>query len=131
MMIDVVRPLDLLEALAAVDALQETQAGAIDDICIGGIDADVGEIEGPDAQVAVGVDVGPFLAAVVGTVEAALLGFDEGVNATAVAGSYRDGRSSPGAGGQAVIFSLRLGKWDFLVEDANRAWSELLPGVAA
>src|SRR5262249_54679888 len=82
------------------------------------------------AQVAVGVDAGPLFATVVGAVETAFLGFDEGIDAATIARRNRYSATSPRTRRQAVIFSLRLGKWGFLVEDANRAWADSLPGVA-
>ena len=74
-----------------------------------------GEVPGPLAQVAAGVDELPVVAAVVGAVQAALLGLDEGVDALAVAGGDGDADAALGAGGRPLSSSsfrrsLRLGR---------------------
>src|SRR5262245_11256271 len=112
MVVTVVSALDLLEGLAAVDALEQTHGRAIHDVGILGIDREGGEIPGPLAEVVLAIDQGPLLAAVVAAVKAALLGLNERVDAIRVAGRHGNADPAPVAIGQAVFL-------------------ELLPGIAA
>src|SRR5438132_6896224 len=104
-MIDVVRPLDLLEGPAAVDALEHAQAGAPDHVRVHGIDGDDGEVPRPYLQIAVRVDKLPFAPTVVGAVQAALLRLNEGVNAFALSGDVQ-ADASPDSSRQAVVLEL-------------------------
>src|SRR5207302_11231810 len=76
------------------------------------VHGDGGEVPRADADVGVAVDQGPLVAAVVGAVQAALLGLDQGVDTPGVAGGDGQADASPGAAGQALA-------------------GERLPGVAA
>ena len=79
------------------------------------------------------VDACPVLAAVVGAVEAALLGLDQGVDAARVGGRDRDADLAPDAFGQAVAFELLPGVAAVArdVEAAAGAAARQLPGPAA
>src|SRR5262249_34490482 len=89
-MIDVVRPLHALERTAGVDALQEMQAGAVDDIGILRIDVDGGEVPRTYTKIARRVDEVPLLTAIVGAIETTLFRLDESVNAPPIRGRDRE-----------------------------------------
>src|SRR5262249_34573776 len=68
-----------------------------------------------DLQIAMGVDTGPFVAAVVGTIEPAFFGFDEDIDAPAVAGRDGDGAAAPDAARQTiVVIPFRIRGTEFL-----------------
>ncbi len=106
---------DLAEAGAAVGRLPHLQIGDVDGVGMAGVGEDVGVVPGPVHQVAIGRDLGPARAEVVGAVEAGLvaLGFDQRPDAA-------------GAGG-------RNGDADLAQQALRQAWiaRNLLPAIAA
>src|SRR5262245_28054733 len=95
-MIGMMHALHWLVRLAAVVALGEAHVGAINDVGVLRIDVHRREIPGPLAQIASAVDERPLDAAVVGAIKAAVLGFDERVDALAV--RRRDGDADAAKG---------------------------------
>ena len=126
----VVRPLDRLEGLAAVDALEQRHLRAPDDVGVLGIDGDGGEVPGPLAQVMAGVDQLPGVAAVVGAEQAALLGLDQGVDAPAVGRGDGDADLAPDAFRQPLARRpcVRSTASCFQVSPPSREMYRPLPG---
>ena len=102
MMIAVVRPLDALEGLAAVDALEQRHLRAPDDVGVARIDGEGGVVKGALADGALIVDELPGIAAVVAAEQSALVRLDEGVDAPAIGRRDGDADLAPDAFGQPL-----------------------------
>jgi hypothetical protein len=91
----------LVEGVAAVGGLVEVNIHDVESVRVLGVGKNVHVVPGALGVTVVRVDQFPLVAAVVGAVEATILGFNQGVDPLGVGGHSHAG-FAPGAFGQAV-----------------------------
>src|SRR5205814_1605932 len=119
-MVAVMSAFDLVEALAAVDALEETHLRGPDDIGIHRVDGEGGVVPGALAEITARVDELPGVAAVVGAEQAAFVRLDERIDTARVGRRHGHADLAPDALGQTGLRVAGLGRA-----------GDLFPGVAA
>ncbi len=131
-MVAVVRSLDSLQGLAAVDALEQRNLREKDHVGVLRMNGQRGEVPRPLLDAAAGVDELQVLAAVVAAEQAALLGLDQRVDAPRI--GWGDGQAdlAPDALGQALAASW-FPRRHLCRRPGNLRGrgNELRPGVAA
>src|SRR5215467_346668 len=109
-MIVTVRRVDSLEGFSGVDGTIEAGVGDINFVRIFRVRPYVREIPGTLAKTVIVIDEGPFRAAVVAAIQAALFRLDEGVNDVRITAGNRDADTAKRTFGETFAFEALPGR---------------------